>query len=645
MGLPTGEVMNEDFKNTASATQIDPQFRTTVSTMTRHMRFLGMLSIICGSISCATIVGALVGIPCIFIGIRMRQASADFDRYSGSGTFAYLSSAIERQARVFFIQYVLAIISIIFTVIYLVIAIFIITGSVGHFSRSNLGNGSTGGHPSVSSWIPHFNLPWNKAYRISPASKNILKNLDDVILVKVCFSRNLPPNLHKTVTDVRGMLNSYNACARRKLRVSWIDPSESESLKKEALSMGIPEIQLQTIERNKTQVINGSMGIAVLYADRKEIIPVVQNIETLEYDLTLAIKKVSRSTPPKIGLLKLDTLPEIPLEHDEQMSIQPERTNITFKPLIEKLKVNYDVAMVDVSKGKHVDSTIVTLVVPRSAPLSDRDLFEIDQFFMRGGNLIALANSTKVVFRDNGPAADSVDTKLLDLLQFYGAKIERNMVLDATCGQVNIQQKVGAFNMNVPVPYPYFVRVGAEGMNRDIPALAALPEVVLTWPNTISLLVEQTTSGAQVEQRNSVPVSQNPGGVTATILAHSSPKSWTASGSVDLDPAQKWEAPAEVKPSVLAVYLHGGFKSYFAGKQVPSVKIPAQQAVFVDGGRAVIPSNDDGHLIVIANASFVTGQNATPGNLSMVTNLVDWLSQDKGIISLRTRAVKKTTEK
>ena len=54
---------------------------------------------------------------------------------------------------------------------------------------------------------------------------------------------------------------------------------------------------------------------------------------------------------------------------------QAERTETKFAPLYEKLKENYDVVTVDVSKGTPIDSDLKTLIVPGSAPFSDRGPF------------------------------------------------------------------------------------------------------------------------------------------------------------------------------------------------------------------------------------------------------------------------------
>ena len=107
-----------------------------------------------------------------------------------------------------------------------------------------------------------------------------------------------------------------------------------------------------------------------------------------------------------------------------------------------------------------------------------------------------------------------------------------------------------------------------------------------------------------------------------------------------------------MKPSTLAAHLTGSFKSYFAGKTVPPVnqnapkdslsKIAVQPSA-ADANRTIIQSNSNGHLVVVANADFVSAQNSAPGNILMVINLVDWLSQDENLIAIRARAVKDRT--
>lgn len=496
-------------------------------------------------------------------------------------------------------------------------------------------------------WFKRLDLTEGKEYTVSTATKNIMKRLDDIITIKVYCSKNLPQQLQRNVTDIKDMLAEYKAYAGKKLRVSWVDPVESENGKQEARNMGINEMQMQTIEKDKAQVINGYLGIVVLFADRKEVMPFIQNLQNFEYDLTLAIMKVARSSSPNIGILKVDTLPEVPPAVQRQMGDRlpkpEERTDVKFSRLYENLGENYGVVTVDkIAEGTPIDTTLKALIIPGAPALSDRSLFEIDQYFMKSGKLIVMASGMKIeMHKYYGPMPINVDSKLLDLLKFYGVKIDQNMVVDASCGQVQIPQKVGPFTMNVAVPYPYFVRIGADGFNRYNPAVSSLSDVIMPWPSSLTLLVDKADSAAGVSGQK---------GIKATILAHSSKKSWTASGSVDLNPQQNWQQPAGTKPLTLAVHLTGNFKSFFAGKNIPPVNSAADSLGKIavqprpeDANRTILESNTNGHLVVVANENFVASQNGSPSNIMMAVNLTDWLTQDENLIAVRSRTMKDRT--
>jgi hypothetical protein len=113
--------------NQPTATIDNSQFQADVFDMTRYMRFLGILTIIGGALYCITIIGAIVGVPVIFIGVRMREAAEYFVKYSTSQNFQDVANAIERQKRFFFINYVFAIISLVVLALYIVIMVIVLS--------------------------------------------------------------------------------------------------------------------------------------------------------------------------------------------------------------------------------------------------------------------------------------------------------------------------------------------------------------------------------------------------------------------------------------------------------------------------------------------------------------------------------------
>ncbi|MFP4416076.1 MAG: GldG family protein [Chitinispirillaceae bacterium] len=483
-------------------------------------------------------------------------------------------------------------------------------------------------------------LTESKQYSISSASKEMLNDLDDIVNVKVYFSENLPPRLQNLESGVRDLLTEFKVYAERNLRIEWEDPSKDEDTKSKVRELGIPEVQLQTVEKDKAQVMNGFLGIAVLYADEKEVLPVIQDLTNFEYDLMSAIMKVLRTETPKVGVVKTDTMPSLPPNIQQQMQT-PDGMEETYKPIFENLRKNYEVVTVDLSKGEPIDPSIRTLIVPGGddKSFSERDLFEIDQYFMNGGNLIVLADAMKVDFQ-YGINATPSSPRILELVKHYGVSVEPKMVLDASCGRVNIPQKVGMFEMNVPVEYPYFIRLGAEGFNTDNPAVSGLSDVIMPWASPVKLLVGNADS-------------TDSGTVNATVLAHSSEKSWTEAGRANLNPRQNWpqvlqNKQDQLEESNLMVHVTGSFNSYFAGKSVPSVKQPGAEGDSVmsqislsaqDSDRDITGQNVKGHLVVAGDSDFLSSQNAAPSNITLLMNLVDWLTLDENLIEIRSRAI------
>ncbi len=114
------------------AATISPVFHITVNKMAGDMNFVGIFYIIIGAIECLTIIGAVVGIPLIISGLRLRESADSFKGYLVSGDSFMLERALERESRFFFIQKVFLIISIAIFILYIV---FLIVFGITMFSN------------------------------------------------------------------------------------------------------------------------------------------------------------------------------------------------------------------------------------------------------------------------------------------------------------------------------------------------------------------------------------------------------------------------------------------------------------------------------------------------------------------------------
>lgn len=477
-----------------------------------------------------------------------------------------------------------------------------------------------------------------KQYSISRASKDILRKLDDIVNVQVVISRNLPPNVKPVEMEVRDILAEYKAYAGKNLKISFVDPGTDDAEKQRVSQLGIQEVQMQVFEKDKAQVVNGFFGLAVLYADKKEVMPVIQSTENFEYDLTQAILKVVRKETPTVGILKTDTLPNVPPQFRNQMDMSAS-TEEKYKAVFENLRKTYvdKVVTVDLKRaGSSVNADVKTLIIPGGDSFSERELYEIDQYFMRGGNLIVLVDAMKPNL-DQTLTATPIYSGITRLLEHYGAKVANDLVLDASCGAVQVPQRIGQFQMNVSVPYPYFVQITPQGINQKNPAVSAIREpLTFPWTSSVSLTVpadESTKPGDTL-------------GVKGSILISSSPRSWVTTSGFNLDPRQKGWGPADNKfaPSGICAYLHGNFKSYYTGKPVPTGDTSAAAMLAAQNEQSkFVESNNGRHLIVVSNAMFLSSNYTGGGNMTWLLNTTDWLTLSDNLISIRSRTPKNRT--
>ncbi len=104
-----------------------------ISLMTKDMRFVGLFTIIYGVINSLTIIGAIIGVPLIFMGIRIREAADHYDYFNSSGDMNALQNAIDKQYKYFNIQKILVIVSLFFIALYIIAIIAFV--SVGVFNQ------------------------------------------------------------------------------------------------------------------------------------------------------------------------------------------------------------------------------------------------------------------------------------------------------------------------------------------------------------------------------------------------------------------------------------------------------------------------------------------------------------------------------
>ena len=451
----------------------------------------------------------------------------------------------------------------------------------------------------------------NKDYSISGTTKEVLRELDDVVNVKAYFTEELPGYLLTRNQDVRDILSEFETVSGGNVIVTYFNPTSESDVEREARSMGIPTLQFNVVEKDKYQVTNGYLGIAVFYSDNQEIIPIVQDTSSLEYDLVAAISKVVRDEIPMVAFLS----------GKGAWSREGD-----FGQINQMLQRQYRVRDFDITAGDMVPENIDTLIIPGvNEQLTEREQYVIDQFLMRGGDILVLTEGIKI----NGESltAEKLNTGIDELIAQYGVRLNKNLVLDSS-------NELAAFRTDQVQffsPYPFWVKVPKGGFNPESGIVNKLESLVITWGSAVETLEEKLTDATE-----------------RVDLVRTTDKAWTQDGDWQLNP-RLIEAPKEgtQQSYVLAAMLSGRFESLFDKED-----IPGKETTDEAGKTTTIPvaseerekffwATDEGRLIVVGDSEFALDANLQrfKSNGVFFQNLVDALTSDERLISIRSKSV------
>jgi len=151
-----------------------------------------------------------------------------------------------------------------------------------------------------------LDLTQNREFSLSPASRDLVENLAEPLLLRGYFSDKTHPLLAPLVPRIRDLLAEYRIASGGAVAVEFIDPRHDEAAEAEANQQyGIKPVPFQVAGRYEAAVVNSYFNILVKYGDQHVVLSFNDLIEVrtrpdgqlevglrnLEYDLTRSIKK------------------------------------------------------------------------------------------------------------------------------------------------------------------------------------------------------------------------------------------------------------------------------------------------------------------------------------------------------------------
>ena len=444
-----------------------------------------------------------------------------------------------------------------------------------------------------------MDLSKGKIYSLSKSSKEAVRNLEDRLVVKAYFSKNLPGEFADARRFANDLLSEYQAYSRGKLRFEFLDPSDENRLKDEARKNQISPVSMRVVENDKLEIREVYMGLAFLYQDKTEAIPLIQNTRGLEYDITSTIKKVTAIGLKKLAFFEIDAQPEIP----QMQGMQPPPGE--FSTVRQFISDNYELIKTDLfSEIEPLVSALVFTGIQDS--LSEVQLYNLDQYLMTGGNIIFFQDRINANLQVQ--QAEPIASNLFNLLRSWGIQIKDNLVLDANCGQVQVQRQQGIFRFATPVNYPFFPII--NNVNKENLMVKNLDQMQLIFASEID--TTRINEGQNFEPL--LFTSQNSGQVRAPNL--------------DIQVASYMNrnlAPMLTEsPKVVAGIFSGVFKSFFADNYN-----------FPDA----VKETSSAKVLFITDSDFIkdSGGAGLKGNLDFVMNAVDYMASESTLIEIRSR--------
>ncbi len=422
----------------------------------------------------------------------------------------------------------------------------------------------------------------DKRYTLSEATKNILEGLNEPVTISAYFSEGLPPNIDKTRRDFKEMLAEYATRSRGNIVYEFINPNEDPQTEQKAVQNGISPVVINVREKDQSVQKRAFLGAVLRYGEKKEIIPFVQPGSAMEYSLSSSLKKLTVDTKNLVGFIQ---------GHGEPSTSMMQQA-------IEALNVLNEVEGVNLTDSTYLAKYQTLALIAPSDSIPQEHLQMLDEYLAGGGNMVIGIN--RVDGDLNQGRGNAVITGLETWLADKGITVNSNFIVDANCGSVSVVQQQGMFSFTSQVEFPY---LPVFTNFTEHPVTSGLETVIMQFASSLEFTGDSAL--------NYQP------------LVLSSEKSGTQNAPVFFNIQRDW-----------------GNNDF-----------PLQNIVSAGVLEGRIAGENDSKMIVIGDGDFAVngqGQQAqqlSPDNVNLLVNSVDWLSDDTGLIELRTRGVTSRTLK
>jgi ABC-2 type transport system permease protein len=276
------------------------------------------------------------------------------------------------------------------------------------------------------------------------------------------------------------------------------------------------------------------------------------------------------------------------------------------------------------------------LIVSPKEKLSSWDLYQIDQYIMKGNSVGFFIDTHTETMEDNQnpynpqpPIYVPRDTGLEKLLNNYGVNISKSYVLDENCYEQTGQNASGGLSKTT---FYFAPEILSENINKEVPFLKNIKGLILL--NASPLIIDR-----EADQTKDIKV-----------LFSSSNKSWEMKDDINLyNPTVIFPPAKEDRNQYpLAALIEGNLDSYFSDKEIPQKELKETKGLksvinsdLISNNNNFIPNTSSGRVFVIGTSAVLTDnildKTGTSPNAVFIYNVLDKLNGRDDFAEMRSK--------
>jgi gliding-associated putative ABC transporter substrate-binding component GldG len=228
----------------------------------------------------------------------------------------------------------------------------------------------------------------------------------------------------------------------------------------------------------------------------------------------------------------------------------------------------------------------LAIIAPKDS-FSKNQLDQLSRFLASGRGIFVAIN--RVGADQSNQYGEPVTTGLEDWLSKLGVDVGNNYIVDVQCPVVTLQQQQGQYISLKPVQFYFFPLINKF---RDHPITSGLEQVILQF---------------------------------------ASPVTYTGDSAITFTPLATTSEKAGTKAS---------YSLYEVDKEWSDSDFPMSEITVAAALEGKIGGDTKTRLVVVGDGDFPIGgdrQQVNPDNVNLMVNAIDWLSDNTGLIELRTK--------